>query len=103
MNTKQLLIESLDLAGQGVAHDEEGKVDFVEGALPGERVRVEPIRSRKNYDRARAIEILEPTSLRVAPACQYSGTCGGCVMHHLDLGAHIAVNQLALEAVLPHL
>lgn len=103
MNTKQLLIESLDLAGQGVAHDEEGKVVFVEGALPGERVRVEPIRSRKNYDRARAIEILEPSSLRVEPACQYFGTCGGCVMQHLDPGAQIAVKQRALEDMLQHI
>ncbi len=35
-----LTVESLDLEAQGVAHDAEGKVVFVDGALPGERVRV---------------------------------------------------------------
>ena len=33
-----LLVESLDLEGQGVAHRSDGKVVFIEGALPGERV-----------------------------------------------------------------
>ena len=35
-----LRIESLDLEAQGVAHNGEGKVVFVEDALPGEEVRV---------------------------------------------------------------
>ena len=35
-----LTVESLDLEAQGVAHNAEGKVVFIDGALPGERVRV---------------------------------------------------------------
>ena len=35
-----LKVESLDLEGQGVAHNEEGKVVFIDGALPGEEVQV---------------------------------------------------------------
>ena len=31
-----LLVESLDLDAQGVAHRADGKVVFIEGALPGE-------------------------------------------------------------------
>ena len=34
----ELDIESLDHDAQGVGHSSEGKVVFVEGALPGERV-----------------------------------------------------------------
>ena len=37
MTSVVLEIESMDLAGQGVAHAD-GKVVFVEGALPGEIV-----------------------------------------------------------------
>ena len=35
-----LKVESLDLEAQGVAHNAEGKVVFIEGALPGEEVLV---------------------------------------------------------------
>jgi len=41
-----LLVESLDLEGQGVAHRANGKVVFIEGALPGEAVRVNVARRR---------------------------------------------------------
>ena len=37
---KSLLIESMDLEAQGIAHRPDGKVVFVEGALPFERVTV---------------------------------------------------------------
>ena len=35
---EELVIDSLDAEGRGVARNAEGKVRFVEGALPGERV-----------------------------------------------------------------
>ena len=35
-----LTVESLDLEAQGVAHRPDGKVVFIEDALPGEEVRV---------------------------------------------------------------
>ena len=35
-----LKVESMDLDAQGVARNEEGKVVFIEGALPGEEVQV---------------------------------------------------------------
>jgi len=98
-----LTIESLDLQGQGIAHDDEGKVVFVEGGLPGERVRVERLRQKKNYDKARVIEVLEASPLRVEPPCPYFGVCGGCVMQHLEPGAQIAIKQRALEDQFRHL
>ena len=36
-----LEVESLDIEAQGVAHRADGKVVFIEGALPGERVQVQ--------------------------------------------------------------
>ena len=45
-----LRIESLDLEAQGVAHNGEGKVVFVEDALPGEEVRVATKRRKNNWE-----------------------------------------------------
>lgn len=95
-------IESLDLNGQGVAHND-GKVVFVAGALPGERVRARVVRHRKNHDRAQLEEVLQPSSLRVAPECEYFGVCGGCSLQHLDSRAQVAIKQRVLEDNLHHL
>src|SRR5690625_2027174 len=100
MSNTVLSIESLDLSAQGVAHDDEGKVVFVEGALPGEKVRVEFSRHKKNYNKAQVVEVLQASPLRVTPRCPYFGQCGGCVMQHLDADAQIAIKQRALEDML---
>ncbi len=103
MSNTVLSIESLDLSAQGVAHDDEGKVVFVEGALPREKVRVEFSRHKKNYNKAQVVEVLQASPLRVTPRCPYFGQCGGCVMQHLDADAQIAIKQRALEDMLRHI
>jgi 23S rRNA (uracil1939-C5)-methyltransferase len=97
-----LEIESLDLEAQGVArHD--GKVVFVRGALPGERVRAELIRSRPRFSTAETVEVLRPSAMRVAPRCPHFGVCGGCSMQHLDLAAQVAIKQRVLEDQFQHI
>ena len=98
-----LRIESLDLEAQGVAHNAEGKVVFVEDALPGEQVRV-AVRRRKNaWEQASLVELRAGSAQRVVPRCPHFGVCGGCKMQHLDVAAQVAVKQRALEDALWHL
>jgi 23S rRNA (uracil1939-C5)-methyltransferase len=99
-------VESLDLEGRGVAH-REGKAVFVEGALPGERVRYECVKSKPRYETGRVIAVLSESAARVRPRCNHfgfeRGACGGCAMQHLDAGAQVAIKQRALEDALWHL
>lgn len=95
-------IESLDLEGQGVAHHD-GKVVFVDGALPGERVIARIVRRKPSYDKARVERIVHPSSQRVQPPCPHFGVCGGCAMQHLEPSAQVAVKQRALEDALAHI
>lgn len=98
----ELEIESLDLEANGVArHD--GKVVFVRGALPGERVRAELIRSKPRFSTAETVEVLRASSIRVTPACPHFGVCGGCSMQHVDPAAQVAIKQRALEDQLQHI
>jgi len=98
-----LRIESLDLEAQGVAHNGEGKVVFVEDALPGEEVRVATKRRKNNWEQATLLEVRNESSQRVVPRCPHFGVCGGCKMQHLDVAAQVATKQRALEDALWHL
>ena len=95
------VIESLDHEGRGVTHVE-GKVVFVEGALPGEKVEYAVYRSRPSYELAQASRIIAPSAQRVTPRCPHFGVCGGCSMQHLDPVAQAAVKQRVLEDALWH-
>lgn len=98
----ELVIESLDLEARGVAH-REGKVIFVEGALPGETVRARAVKRKPSYEIAQTEQVLRPSSSRVVPRCAHFGVCGGCSMQHLDPVAQVAIKQRALEDGLWHL
>ncbi len=102
-NTEWLSVESLDLEGQGVAHNAEGKVVFIEGALPGEQVQVSVFRRKNNWEQATLVARRRESSQRVTPRCRYFGVCGGCKMQHLQAGAQLATKQRALEDGLWHL
>ena len=98
-----LTVESLDLEAQGVAHNAEGKVVFIEGALPGEQVQVSVGRRKNNWEQATMTALRRESSQRVTPACRHFGTCGGCKMQHFHVGAQVATKQRALEDALWHL
>lgn len=102
-----LTIESMDLEAQGVAHRPDGKVVFVDGALPFEVVRANVNRKKDNWEKASLLEVIHESSQRVKPGCPHfglhAGACGGCKMQHLDASAQIAVKQRAMEDNLWHL
>lgn len=88
-------VDSLSHDGRGVARID-GKVFFVEDALPGELVRFMQGRRRRSYETGRTIEVLRPSADRVDPPCEYFGTCGGCALQHLGSSAQIAAKQQQL-------
>lgn len=102
-----LTIESLDMEAQGIAHKSDGKVVFVEGALPFELVSANVNRKKNNWEQATVTAIHRESSQRVTPACPHfglhAGACGGCKMQHLHIGAQVAVKQRVLEDALWHL
>lgn len=108
MQQNTIVIESLDMEGRGVGHlvNEDGtpgKVIFVEGALPGERVSFQSFRKKPKWEAATLTELHTESSLRVRPKCVHFGTCGGCAMQHLEPGAQVAIKQRVLEDNLWHI
>jgi 23S rRNA (uracil1939-C5)-methyltransferase len=90
--------------GRATAEDgSDGKVIFVEGALPGERVLYASFRKKAAFEQALLIKILRESVMRTRPKCPYFSKCGGCSMQHLDVRAQIAVKQRVLEDNLAHI
>ena len=102
-----LTVESLDIEAQGIAHRADGKVVFIEGALPYEVVSANVYRKKPTFEKAIAMQIHRESPQRVTPGCPYfglhTGACGGCKMQHLHVSAQVAVKQRVLEDNLLHI
>jgi 23S rRNA (uracil1939-C5)-methyltransferase len=106
-SSEWLEVESLDLEAQGVARRADGKVVFIEGALPGERVQVQVSRRKNQWEQGTLAALQRESAQRVAPGCPHfglhAGACGGCKMQHLHPAAQVAVKQRVVEDNLWHL
>ena len=71
------VIETLSHDGRGIARDN-GKAQFVDGALPGETVMAKFTSTRSKFDELRAVEVLEADDARMTPPCDFADLCGGC-------------------------
>ena len=100
-------VESLDIEAQGIAHRADGKVVFIEGALPFETVTANVYRKKSSFEKAMLTTVYRESSQRVQPLCPHfglhTGACGGCKMQHLHAGAQVAVKQRVLEDNLRHI
>ena len=102
-----LRVDALDIDAQGVARRPDGKVVFIDGALPFEIVSANVHRKKNNWEQASLTQIHKESSQRVRPRCPHfglhEGACGGCKMQHLHDGAQVAIKQRVLEDNLWHL
>ena len=76
-------IDSATHDGRGIAATE-GKKVFVAGALPGETVRFKRRKSKRNFDEAELLEVLEASPERIEARCDAYGRCGGCSLQHVS-------------------
>lgn len=93
----ELAADVVDLAhdGRGIARVG-GKVTFIAGALPGERVRYRLRRHGKQADEGELVAVEQPAAERVAPRCAHFGVCGGCSLQHLSAAGQLAFKQKQL-------
>ncbi len=78
----EVMIEKLDNLGRGITYIN-GKICFVENALPNEKVDIEIQKEKSKYYEARVIQIIEESPFRIEEECPYSSICGGCHLNHM--------------------
>lgn len=70
-------------SGAAVARHEDGRVVFVRGAAPDEKVEAEITLEKGRFLEAEVVRVLEPGPARVVPFCPVFGECGGCTTQHV--------------------
>jgi 23S rRNA (uracil1939-C5)-methyltransferase len=101
MNRLELVATGMASNGQAIGRDLDGKVVFVQGALPGELVRVEILSERPAYSSGRVTEVLAPSEFRQPPPCrEVERGCGACQWQHGTVAAqHQMKRDLISEAI----
>ncbi|MCX7981771.1 MAG: class I SAM-dependent RNA methyltransferase [Syntrophales bacterium] len=86
-------ITDVSYGGLGVGRIK-GRVVFVPYTVTGDRVTVEIVQEKRNFSYGRLKDIIKPSPWRVHSPCSYYGTCGGCLLAHIDYNYQLEVKRL---------
>ena len=98
----ELTVDRVAIGGDGIAREPDGRVVFVTGALPGERVRVEVTARARDFWRASVTEVLVAAPARRNEPCPWvRAGCGGCDWQHVDPAAQLTLKvDMARDALI---
>ena len=101
MATVELLTERMVAGGDAIAREPSGRVVFVTGALPGERVRARLTEEKADFARAVLVDVLAPADARRPPPCPYvSAGCGGCGWQHVTEAEQVRLKMAIVREAL---
>ncbi len=95
----KLKLESMALGGEAVS-SHEGKKIFVPWGVEGDTVIAEIFEDKKDYARAKILEVLEESPHRTKAPCPYFFKCGGCQWQHIRYESQVAFKQKLLLSAL---
>jgi 23S rRNA (uracil1939-C5)-methyltransferase len=100
--THRVVLENLEVfdagaKGKAVAKAADGRVVFINNAVPGDIATVQTTKKRKAYYEGTAISFSKLSEKRVAPECEHFGTCGGCKWQHLGYEHQLFYKQKEVE------
>ncbi len=102
-------VDSLAAGGEGVARDRGGRVTFIPGTTPGDRLKVRVVRTTSTYARAEVVDVIEAGKSRVEPSCphalrvagrQPAPVCGGCQWQHVSRAEQLAAKLAIVTGAL---
>ncbi|WP_323815038.1 23S rRNA (uracil(1939)-C(5))-methyltransferase RlmD [Cellvibrio sp. NN19] len=91
----EFVIDRLSHDGRGVA-SLDGKTVFIDGALVGEKVTARLVEDHARFIDARIDQLIDCSSERVQPPCEYFSSCGGCQLQYMQPDAQVAMKQNAV-------
>lgn len=91
-------IDSLDHYGRGISKLD-GKIVFIENALPNEVVEIKILKEKKKYIEGNVSNYIKTSEERVNVDCPYYNSCGGCNIMHLSYDNQLKFKQDKLENI----
>ncbi|HTE27929.1 23S rRNA (uracil(1939)-C(5))-methyltransferase RlmD [Flavitalea sp.] len=93
---ENVLVEDYAAEGKSLARID-GKVIFIEDAVPGDIVDVRLSKSKKDWAEGKAINFRQYASHRVTPFCEHFGVCGGCQWQMLPYEQQLGFKQKQVQ------
>jgi len=101
---REVEFDIVDLAYNGKAVGYiDGKVTFVNGGLPGERVAAKIVKAKRRHNQAILLRVLTPSSDRIPAVCEHYDICGGCTWQDLDYEKQLHYKRNQVVASLKHI
>lgn len=92
-------IESIAAGGEGIARIK-GLTCFVERSVPGDKLEIKTTQVRNSYVKGEIMRILEPSSDRIIPRCEYFDDCGACQLQHISYSSQLKIKkQIVIDAL----
>ncbi len=88
-------VEVIDAGAKGksIAKAPDGKVIFLNNAVPGDVVDVQTLKKRKGYYEGKATQFHKLSDHRETPSCSHFGTCGGCKWQYMKYDQQLFFKQ----------
>ncbi|WP_256729166.1 class I SAM-dependent RNA methyltransferase [Treponema parvum] len=83
MSSHNIITREMVLGGDCIGQID-GKTIFVPFAVPGEKLKIETVSCKRDYETAKIVDILESSAHRIKPPCKFYEICGGCNMMHIE-------------------
>ncbi len=92
-----MILEIIDttIEGQGIGRNE-GRVYFVEGAVPGDRVTLKNVYEKKKILYGEVEEFINENPNRSVPFCPYFEECDGCTLQNLKYESQLDLKKNAV-------
>ena len=96
---ENILVE--DYAAEGKALSKvDGKVIFIEGAVPGDVVDIRLGKNKKDWAEGSPVHVHALSTERVTPFCPHFGICGGCQWQMLPYEKQLYYKHREVEETL---
>jgi len=86
-------IEAYAAEGKSVARLDDGKVLFVDNAIPGDVIDAAITKDKKSWAQGKMIRLVSPSPHRIEPFCKHFGVCGGCKWQMLPYSQQLVYKQ----------